>query len=239
MKANELFTGALVRVNRDGLCIKKNTIVEVRGVDADDRLAEKGLVGSAHCHPLDENQFAGGIWCEYLDPIRLTQEILEKNGFERGTYELPVSGKKIPKYSYAEVEGDIKEVALLPLTMNFTWSFSAVDGTHIPVLEFVHQLQHALRLCGVVKEIELLNPTDGDADYYKGKIDACRDIQEVITSLQQEQPKVDWEKEIDKFLNETGAPYVWCNDDEQKEWCNIIARHFWNKGYNARKKEEK
>lgn len=55
----------------------------------------------------------------------------------------------------------------------------------------------------------------------------------------QEQPKVDWEKEIDKFLNETGAPYVWCNDDEQKEWCNIIARHFWNKGYNARKKEEK
>lgn len=155
MKANELFSGALVRVNRDGLCIKKNTIVEVRGVDADDRLAEKGLVGSAHCHPLDENQFAGGIWCEYLDPIPLTQEILEKNGFERGTYELPVSGKKIPKYSYAEVEGDIKEVALLPLTMNFTWSFSAVDGTHIPVLEFVHQLQHALRLCKIEKEIEL------------------------------------------------------------------------------------
>lgn len=33
-----------------------------------------------------------------------------------------------------------------------------------------------------------LNPTDGDADYYKGKIDACKDIQEFITSLQQEQP---------------------------------------------------
>lgn len=32
-----------------------------------------------------------------------------------------------------------------------------------------------------------LNPTDGDADYYKGKIDACEDIQEFITSLQQEQ----------------------------------------------------
>lgn len=33
-----------------------------------------------------------------------------------------------------------------------------------------------------------LNPTDGDADYYKGKIDACKDIQEFIGSLQQEQP---------------------------------------------------
>ena len=32
-----------------------------------------------------------------------------------------------------------------------------------------------------------LNPIDGDADYYKGKIDACKDIQEFITSLQQKQ----------------------------------------------------
>ena len=33
-----------------------------------------------------------------------------------------------------------------------------------------------------------LNPNDGDADYYKGKIDACKDIQDSITALQQEQP---------------------------------------------------
>ena len=31
-----------------------------------------------------------------------------------------------------------------------------------------------------------LNPIDGDADYYQGKIDACKDIQEFITSRQQE-----------------------------------------------------
>ena len=31
-----------------------------------------------------------------------------------------------------------------------------------------------------------LNPIDGDADYYKGKIDACKDLQGFITSLQQE-----------------------------------------------------
>ena len=38
------------------------------------------------------------------------------------------------------------------------------------------------------------------------------------------------EEEIDKFLNETGAPYCWCNDDEQKDWCTIIARHFYELG---------
>ena len=155
INVKDIRIGDYFRVNRNGLCIKKGTIVEVRGIDADDKLIEKGLIGSTHCRPLDKKQFDGGIWCDYLDPIPLTAEILEKNGFEKGSYELPVSGKKIPKYSYAEVEGDIKEVALLPLTMNFTWSFNAVDGTHIPVLENVHQLQHALRRVGIEKEIKL------------------------------------------------------------------------------------
>lgn len=36
-----------------------------------------------------------------------------------------------------------------------------------------------------------LNPIDGNADYYKGKIDACEDMQEFITALQQEQPEVE------------------------------------------------
>ena len=55
-----------------------------------------------------------------------------------------------------------------------------------------------------------------------------------IASLQQEQPEVDLDEEVDKFLNETGAPYAWCNDDEQKEWCNIIARHFYELGLKAK-----
>ena len=51
---------------------------------------------------------------------------------------------------------------------------------------------------------------------------------EILDTLQ-EQP-VDLEKEIEKFLNESGAPYVWCNDEEQKEWCGIIAKHFYELG---------
>ena len=35
------------------------------------------------------------------------------------------------------------------------------------------------------------NPIEDDADYYKGKIDACEDIHELITSLQQSRPKTD------------------------------------------------
>lgn len=55
----------------------------------------------------------------------------------------------------------------------------------------------------------------------------------------QEQPEVELEKEIDDFLdNIEGVPRMW-HSDEQIEWAKDIARHFWNKGYNARKEDDK
>ena len=134
MKANELFTGALARVNRDGLCIKKDTIVEVRAVDADDKLIEKGLIGSAHCRPLDDNQFEGGIWCEYLDPIPLTPEIMEKNGF-----------------IYFDGSWWYKDFRIV---MESSKGVSLVCGRQTK-FSYIHQLQLAFRLCGIEKEIVL------------------------------------------------------------------------------------
>lgn len=142
MKANELFPGSLVRVNRDGLCIKKDTIVEVRAVDADDKLPEKGLVGAAHCRPLDDDQFDGGIWCEYLDPIPLTAEILEKNGFTRfGT-----------DYILKEMHFGLENPSIPSNYLDNYWLRVSIKAVHI---EYVHQIQNALRLCGIDKEIEL------------------------------------------------------------------------------------
>ncbi len=139
MKANELFPGALVRVNRDGLCIKRDTIVEVRAVDADDKLIEKGLIGSARCRPLDDNQFEGGIWCEYLDPLLLTPKILEKNGFY-------LNG--IDKHNTMSINIDYGR-----------WSYENEDGFDVVGdghdIKFVHELQYALRLCGIEKEITI------------------------------------------------------------------------------------
>ena len=57
-------------------------------------------------------------------------------------------------------------------------------------------------------------------------------LDDIIDSLQQEQPEVDLENEIQiysNYLEENGltAPL------------EAVARHFWNKGYNARKEENK
>lgn len=81
-----------------------------------------------------------------LEPIPLTKEILEKNGlvfdcdtglFEEDTnYRLEIS-----------IENG-----------NIHWSIN-YDEYHILRLKYVHELQHALKLCGIDKEIELCHNT--------------------------------------------------------------------------------
>jgi hypothetical protein len=80
-----------------------------------------------------------------LQPIPLTPEILEKNGFEQ----------KQSKF----INGDI-EIIFTIKGFSF-WSKKTIEIAHgsgskinnLPC--YVHQLQHALRICGINKEIEI------------------------------------------------------------------------------------
>lgn len=87
-----------------------------------------------------------------IKPIPLTPEILEKNGFE-----MILDKQKIPIYRIKWSRNPY---------LYFT-IFTGVDGYFNPsgfgvtiggvngVVDYVHQLQHALKLCGINKEIEL------------------------------------------------------------------------------------
>ena len=152
--ANELMAGDYLRVNCAGRCIKKGTIVEVRGIDADNTFRFGELIGSATCHPLDDTQFDGGIWCDYLDPIPLTPEILEKNGFKR------------VKYGYGWKEhiggytGQITSSTTPIEIMYYDEGHCVVSNPHIGrmfqgSIDGVHELQHCLKLCGINKTIKL------------------------------------------------------------------------------------
>ena len=144
LKPSELQIGDYARVNRDGLCIKKGTIVTIRGIDADNRL-NSDIVGSATCRPLDDEQLQGGIWCEFLDPIQITAEILEKNWFTPCIW----NGKDGWSITYPIRNG----VKVCVSSDFFHFGYFGHDSK-IPLF-FVHQLQHALRLCGIEKEIKL------------------------------------------------------------------------------------
>lgn len=95
-----------------------------------------------------------GIMTENVfEPIPLTLEILQKNGFE-------TDGEAI----WASFCPEDNEFALEISEPNYYdencgergywWTINACEYSIIP-LRYVHELQHALRLCGIEKEIVL------------------------------------------------------------------------------------
>ena len=105
MNAKDLIVGDWVY----DTILKFNTRVEM--------LSLSGIRGEFHEKVWDEKTF---------EPIPLTPEILEKNGFSRNGLDIALFDRK---------GGD--------------------DFVGASNLQCVHELQHALRLCGIEKEIEL------------------------------------------------------------------------------------
>lgn len=153
--------GDLLQVNKDGLCIKKGTIVEIRGINADDTLPAKGLTGSLSCRPLDDTQFDGGIWAAYLDPIPITEDFLKKNGFalDNGFGEM----KDYPRYVWCDKNADanpaivsvrvyrmpIGGVRFLTKCESHSRHEDGLNNFHSCDVENIHQLQHLAKECGI------------------------------------------------------------------------------------------
>lgn len=140
MKANELMIGDWVKTPVDmgkiqainATCLPNFQTVEVWHK----RYEDGRRAGDYICDPLD------------LQPIPLTPEILEKNGWKHKYYGI-----------YRQMIGEAITIDIFPE------GCSVVDERgsqcryrlryHLPAPKFVHELQHALRLCGIEKEIEL------------------------------------------------------------------------------------
>lgn len=73
--------------------------------------------------------------------------------------------------------------------------------------------------------VEEETPISNGSDYYHGVADTADKLLSFITSLKQEQPEVDLEKEMDRWL------------DEEPHTVRATARHFYELGLKARKEE--
>ena len=130
MKANELMIGDWVMFNNG-----TDQVQEIYGLAGNAYLKEYGTIDVSK-----------------LSPIPLTAEILEKNFLtQRGEWTEPVLyffGDDYIEVSIKEYTEGIWEVVIDEVEMSClpSWRMYVSD---------VHQLQHALRLCGIDKEIEL------------------------------------------------------------------------------------
>ena len=98
------------------------------------------------------------VWvnADNVEPIPLTSEILEKNEFVANKHVYPY-----PYYEYINKEDEVKVGFAFPqgnrTSYKDPWVYVDSENVfieHLPCI-FVNQLQHALRLCGIEKEIEL------------------------------------------------------------------------------------
>lgn len=111
-----------------------------------------GDIVSAGGRPIHVTLAVLNNWSDNIKPIPLTPEILEKNGFIQDTnYSFRFFSPKVYKTIDIGVDFTIK---------GFTfWYSDAINiscgnGSKINRLPcFVHELQHALKLCKIYKEI--------------------------------------------------------------------------------------
>lgn len=94
-------------------------------------IRENGIIGA--------DSFRGIIGFKELEPIPLTSEILEKNGWVNQHF-----GTQRQEWWL-----DKTKFPIVRYSVNDTLHHNGI------VLKFVHQLQHALKVCGIEKEIIL------------------------------------------------------------------------------------
>jgi hypothetical protein len=134
MKANELILGDWVQGHLP------NTPSKVVGIPNEYRLAVITQGGAYMELSIDD----------FL-PIPLTPEVLKKNGFD---------------FLYSSVPGGTPQEQRMRKVDTYKWQGIAVNYYHETNdfqmvnfrgvrFDYVHQLQHALRLCGIEKEIVL------------------------------------------------------------------------------------
>ena len=83
-----------------------------------------------------------------LEPILLTPEILKKNGFKYGNGYSFINRKEMCGDGFEE------EKVYINADLNVLIIYTASGTIRLPI-KYIHELQHALRLCKIDKEIEL------------------------------------------------------------------------------------
>ena len=92
----------------------------------------------------------GPFLLDEIEPIPLTTEILKKNGFD-------TSDPEVKQYHFTE-DGQSYHFSLRQMYSqkdNKPNGYSFYAFSVLTIIDYVHQLQHALKLCGIEKEIEL------------------------------------------------------------------------------------
>lgn len=148
IKPEDLRIGDLVMVSNDNCMIPKGALCEVVAIDSERACEDKkGLVGLLQT-VREEWEFSHGVWCNNIEGIPLTPELLKKNNFKEEQHQKEGTSEWYDYYHYGlginvvyEVEGN---------------KFAAyLDGKKLREIQYVHELQHILWALGLNAELKV------------------------------------------------------------------------------------
>lgn len=150
IKAEGLRIGDIVRINEND-SIKNGLIGKVTDIDSLREYKEKK--GAITLNTIEDDGWYWGIWCCDIEPISLTPETLEKNGFKTidPGYCYTKSMDDSPKFlkRYIAVERKRNDWAV------FLKHESLPDYILIRHIQHVHELQHILWVLGLEANLKI------------------------------------------------------------------------------------
>lgn len=117
-----------------------------------EEISAKGWVHLIHPDTRVRVNMTSDYIIDLLEPIPLTPEILKLNGFEQktdGWLRCEDKANEFQNYIFIQYrhQGDIRECEI-----NYV---NIVKANYLYVINYVHELQHLLRLCGVEKSLTI------------------------------------------------------------------------------------
>lgn len=144
IKPEELRIGNYVRVGSDNCMIPKGAVCKVVAIDSERACEDKkGLAGLLQI-VREEWEFSHGVWCEGIEGIPITPEILEKNGFEMREGTVVYIKNRLALKPLEDEKG--YQVGLGSLHLFYV---------KVKIVKYVHELQHILWALGLNAEIKV------------------------------------------------------------------------------------
>lgn len=142
MKANELMIGDWVMPLKKKLKGIPGKVVTIDG-------------GTGVCW-IDSEDYSCLVPCSDVERIPLTPEILEKNGFEKLDFShFQIGDRRLVLDADGRWDGPLSWHWVITEMDTNAKGQSVVLDYYVATINHVHELQHALRLCGIEKEIVL------------------------------------------------------------------------------------
>lgn len=137
IKPEKLRIGDYVRVSSDNCMIPQGALCEVVDIDSEWSCEDKkGIVGLLQTDR-EEWDFSHGVWCEGIEGIPITPEILEKNGFEMREDTVVYAKYRLSLKPLEDEKG--YKVGLGSLRFLYV---------KVKIVKYVHEFQHILWALG-------------------------------------------------------------------------------------------